>query len=175
MNYFCDTHIQSRQDQEARLFIVLEQEQQLTKEILQKNPQYREFCQKYRPKIVLVDYIVYSTEAEVYAAMQDEEFERLIADEQTERIAHSELQMEPSKEKASGSRKRRKRSPVMIAIVVGCILVVVVGAFGAGKKLGRLTGGNEVTETVKANEDGMIIPEQEPVHQVRGNSAELPR
>ena len=163
MNYFCDTHIQSRQDQEARFFIVLEQEQQLTKELLAQNMQYREFCEKHRPKMVLADYIVYSTEAEVYAAMQDEDFDKLIADGQADRIAQSELQMEPSKEKASGSRKRRKRSPVMIAIAVGCILVVMVGAFGAGKKLGRLDGGNDVTETVKANEDGMIIPEQEPV------------
>ncbi|MBR3630104.1 MAG: hypothetical protein IKN55_06490, partial [Oscillospiraceae bacterium] len=65
MNYFCDTHIQSRQDQEARFFIVLEQEQQLTKELLAQNMQYREFCEKHRPKMVLADYIVYSTEAEV--------------------------------------------------------------------------------------------------------------
>ena len=163
MNYFCDTHIQSRQDQEAQFYIVLEDGNQLTKEVLSQNMQYREFCEKHRPKLVLADYIVYSTEAEVYAAMQDEDFDKLIAEGQAERIAQSELQMEPSKEKASGSRKRRKSSPITVAIAVGCILVVVVGAFGAGKKLGRLAGGNDVTETVKANEDGMIIPEQEPV------------
>lgn len=170
MNYFCDTHVQSRKDQERRIYILLEkpsdgvEQPHLSKEILMQNIQYRDFCQTYKPKLVMVDYAVYATEVEIYAGMQDEEFEKLIADSSiTERIAQSELQMDTVKDKVIGSKKHRKLSPPMILALIGGVLLLAVLALGAGMKLGRSSA--EVTDasvTVgeSPNEDGMLIPEQ---------------
>ena len=100
MNYFCDVHVQSRRDQERRLFVILDvppndrEQPHLTKEILLQNIQYRDFVQTYKPKLVMVDYVVYATETEVYAGLSDDAFVALIEDSTTERIAQSELQMD---------------------------------------------------------------------------------
>ncbi|MDE5771336.1 MAG: hypothetical protein K2I06_06870 [Ruminococcus sp.] len=98
MNYFCDVHIQSRKDEEQRIFIVLDKEKfaeselpKLTKEILLANNQYKDFTAKYRPKIVLADYTVYSTNAEIYASSQNEVFEELIQNKNVQYIGKSEL------------------------------------------------------------------------------------
>lgn len=172
MNYFCDVHAQSRKDQERRIYIILEQTEgskeqpHLTKEILLQNIQYRDFCQTYKPKIVMVDYVVYATEAEIYAGMQDEEFEKLIADGMTERIAQSELQMDSVKDKAAGGKKRGKLSPPMILALIGAVLLMAMLALGFGMKLGQKRAAVEdtaVTVMEAPNEDGMLIPEQNPV------------
>ena len=172
MKYFCDVHAQSRKDQERRIYIILEQTEgskeqpHLTKEILLQNIQYRDFCQTYKPKIVMVDYVVYATEAEIYAGMQDEEFEKLIADGMTERIAQSELQMDSVKDKAAGGKKRGKLSPPMILALIGAVLLMAMLALGFGMKLGQKRAAVEdtaVTVMEAPNEDGMLIPEQNPV------------
>ena len=172
MNYFCDVHAQSRKDQERRIYIILEQNEgskeqpHLTKEILLQNIQYRDFCQTYKPKIVMVDYVVYATEAEIYAGMQDEEFEKLIADGMTERIAQSELQMDSVKDKAAGGKKRGKLSPPMILALIGVVLLMAMLALGFGMKLGQKRAAVEDTAVMvmeAPNEDGMLIPEQNPV------------
>lgn len=171
MKYFCDVHVQSRKDQERRIYIILEQKEgsaeqpHLTKEILLQNIQYRDFCQTYKPKIVMVDYTVYSTEAEIYAGMQDDAFEMLIADEMTERIAQSELQMDSVKDKVSGGKKRRKLSPTMVIALIGAVVMMGMAALGFGMKLGRSSAVTDTAvKTVEApNEDGMLIPEQDPV------------
>ena len=172
MNYFCDVHAQSRKDQERRIYIILEQNEgskeqpHLTKEILLQNIQYRDFCQTYKPKIVMVDYVVYATEAEIYAGMQDEEFEKLIADGMTERIAQSELQMDSVKDKAAGGKKRGKLSPPMILALIGVVLLMAMLALGFGMKLGQKRAAVEDTAVMvmeAPNEDGLLIPEQNPV------------
>ena len=167
MNYFCDVHVQSKRDQERRLFVILAalkdgESPHLTKEELLQNIQYRDFVQTYRPKIVLVDYTVYATEAEIYASMQDEAFDELIAGELTQRIARSELQIDTVKDKTAGGKKKRSLSPPMILALIGVMLVFAVVAFGFGTKLGQtraeLASANIQQDA--ANEDGMIIPEQ---------------
>ena len=172
MKYFCDVHVQSRKDQERRIYIILEQnddkagQPHLTKEILLQNIQYRDFCQTYKPKIVMVDYTVYSTEAEIYAGMQDEEFQKLIADGMAERIAQSELQMDVVKDRAAGGKKRRKLSPPLLLALIGAILLILMAALWFGMKLGQNRAAVEetpVTMVEAPNEDGMLIPEQNPV------------
>ena len=167
MNYFCDVHVQSKRDQERRLFVILAavkdgESPHLTKEELLQNIQYRDFVQTYRPKIVLADYTVYATEAEIYASMQDEAFDELIAGELTQRIARSELQIDTVKDKTAGGKKKRSLSPPMILALIGAMLVFAVVAFGFGTKLGQtraeLAAANVQQDA--ANEDGMIIPEQ---------------
>lgn len=169
MNYFCDVHVQSRKDQERRIFIILDQKLEgteqphLTKEILLQNIQYRDFCQTYKPKLVMVDYVVYATDAEIYAGMQDDAFEKLIADGMTERIAQSELQVDAVKDKAAGGKKRRKLTPPMLLALIGGVLLLAVIALGAGMKLGRNSAAVEettITLVEAPNEYGMLIPEQ---------------
>lgn len=170
MYYFCDVHIQSRKDEEQRIFIVLENEKisdkelpNLTKEILIENNQYKDFTAKYRPKIVLVDYTVYSTDTEVYASLQDEVFEELIQNKDVQYIGKSELNIDCAKDKNSKRKKKRKSSPVLKFGIAGGVIVVGVIAFGFGNTLGKSRANivNEEVETMNiSNEDGMIIPEQ---------------
>lgn len=106
MNYFCDVHVQSRQNEEARIFVVLDMEKvpesglpNLTKEILMSNNQYKDFETKYRPKFVLAEYTVYSTESEIYASSQDEVFVGLIQNQSVEIVGQAELNIDCAKEK----------------------------------------------------------------------------
>lgn len=170
MNYFCDVHIQSRKDEEQRIFIVLDKEKfteselpKLTKEILLENNQYKDFTAKYRPKMVLADYTVYSTDKEVYASSQDEVFEELIQNKNVQYIGKSELNVDCAKDKVSGRRKKKKSSPVVKFGIAGGVIILSVVAFGIGNTLGKSSANvvNEEVETANiSNEDGMIIPEQ---------------
>ncbi len=168
MNYFCDVHVQSRRDQERRLFVILDvppnerEEPHLTKEILLQNIQYRDFVQTYKPKLVMVDYVVYATETEVYAGLPDDAFAALVEDSETQRIAQSELQMDTVRDKAAGGKKHRKLTPTMLLGMIGGVLALAIAALGFGMKLGqnRVTVQEEISAVEPVNEDGMLIPEQ---------------
>lgn len=168
MNYFCSVHLQSKKDEERMIYIVLESDETerplLTKKVLIANLQYQEFVQKYRPKLVLAEYVVYATEQEVYASLQDEVFNALISDENTEKVGQSEITVDCVKDKVSGRKKKKKISPVLAAVTGGSILIVGVFGYGIGNMKGKSNA--QVTET-KLNaasgvtdENGMIIPEQ---------------
>lgn len=169
MNYFCDVHIQSRKDEEQRIFVVLDNEKitdkelpNLTKEILFENNQYKEFSAKYKPKMVLADYKVYSTDLEIYASLQDEVFEEIIENKKADLIGRSELNIDCAKDK-NPRRKKKKSSPVVKLGLAGGAVILMVGAFGVGNFLGK-SRANSVVEDISieniSSEDGMIIPEQ---------------
>lgn len=168
MNYFCNVHIQSRKNEEDRFFIVLDKENfsdselpKLTKEFLIANSQYRSFALKYKPKIVLAEYIVYSTDTEIYASMQNEVFDELIKNGKAQNIGSSELNIDCVKDKKSG-QKKKKVSPVLKFAVIGGVAVLCVFTFGLGTMIGKSHLNSEFTdaEISTTNEDGMIIPEQ---------------
>lgn len=164
MNYFCDALIQSKKDQKKRLFIVLEQTGEdipvLTKEKLLRVVQYTEFVQTYKPRLTMVDYTVYSTASDVYASMQDEQFLKLIADGNAKKLASSELQI-GRRSDTNTVRKKKALSPVGIALMIGCILIVGIGSFGLGKMLGRSGAVQEEADHAAApDKDGLLIPEQ---------------
>ncbi len=170
MKYFCDVHVQSKKDVETRLFIVLNENDcgeaekpTLTKAILLSSPQYRNFCTKYRPKMVLADYTVHSTEAEVYANTPDNVFVELIENGKTTRIAQSEIQVDCVKDTAYGKGRKKKRiSPLAKYGIIGGIIAVVIIAFAVGNVMGKSNAQNVTVEnSIDApNEDGMIIPAQ---------------
>ena len=173
MKYFCDVHIQSKKDQEARLFIVIPDDvasktdtPMLTKEMLLQNSEYQEFCSKNKPKLVLADYTLYSTDHEnLFASSKSEEFEALITNNEVHRISRSDLVIDSAKDKIAG--KRKSKSPVSTALLIGCMLLVALGALGGGVVLGRNsvpTAAQAQPEQMKAaNEDGMVIPEQQEI------------
>lgn len=164
MKYFCDVHIQSRKDAERRIFIVLENKgniiPNLTKEILIANNQYKDFVSTYKPKLVYVEYAVYSTEEDVFANTSNEEFISHIENEKVKHIANSELSIDSTRDKI---KKRRKSSfSLKILVGVGCFLVVCIGFIG-GVKYGSMKNQPENSETINnsiTNDDGMIVPEQ---------------
>lgn len=171
MNYFCDIHIQSKKEQEARIFIILDSSSsdeipQLTKEILLENHQYMDFRQKYKPKLVMADYVVYATETAIDATLPDEEFEKLTAI--SEKRGQSELSIDciHDKSRISG-KKKNKTSPVLIISFIGCVLVVAVMSFGVGKMSEKsetiAVNQNETKTEQSVNEDGMLIPQQEQI------------
>ena len=171
MTYFCDVHIQSKKDQEKRLFIVIPNEDaakmevpNLTKELLMNNVQYQEFVGQYKPKLVQVDYTVYSTSAEgLYASTPDAVFLELLESGEMQMVANGELSMDSIRDRLKG-RKRRKDSPVKTAVLIGCVLIVAVCGFGFGSLFGRNTAGQVQSEELqKSNEDGMLIPEQQEI------------
>ncbi len=169
MNYFCDVHIQSRKDEEKRIFIVLDNEKisdknppNLTKEFLLENTQYKDFALKYKPKIVFADYRVYETDEEIYASLQDEIFEEMIQNQKAKCIGQSELNVDCAKDKIS-KRRKKKSSPVLKIGIAGGVAVLIFGAFGFGNFLGKSHTNIENFESASpetANEDGMIIPVQ---------------
>ncbi len=169
MNYFCDVHLQSRKDEEKRIFIVLDNENisdkelpNLTKSILIENSQYKDFTLKYKPKIVVADYKVYSTEEEIFASSQDEVFEELIQHEKVNFIGESEIQVDCAKDKNVKKRRKKKTSPALKFGIAGGVLVLGVVAFGFGNIMGKSKANVETEEVTNiiTSEDGMIIPEQ---------------
>ena len=170
MNYFGDVHIQSRKDEEKRIFIVLDNEKisdkelpNLTKDILIENSQYKDFTLKYKPKIVAAEYKVYSTEEEIFASSQDEVFESLIQNEKADFIGQSEINIDCAKDKSIKKRRKKKSSPALKFGIAGGMIVLSVIAFGFGNIIGKSKANIPTAEEaaiIKANEDGMIIPEQ---------------
>lgn len=173
MKYFCDVHIQSGRDEEQRIFVVINDvaentQPEMTKDILINNNQYKDFCQKYHPKLVLADYVMYSTDTEIFASSQDEVFENLIADQQVKVISRSEIQITNTKSKGNGSAKKKKKiSPIFIIGIIGGAFILSIAMFGLGRKIGNAnnTGiDNTVNNNTNSpNVDGMIIPVQDDI------------
>ena len=94
--------------------------------------------------------------------MPDDAFAALVEDNETQRIARSELQMDTVRDKAAGGKKRRKLTPPMLLGLIGGVLVLAIAALGFGMKLGqnRVTVQGEIAVVEPVNEDGMLIPEQ---------------
>lgn len=172
MNYFCDVNLQSRQDQQRRIFVVLPDiadgdQPKMTKEILADNNQFKEFWSKYKPKMVLAEYALYSTEAAVFASSQDEVFTELIDSGNVQLIGRSELMIDGAEKKMKSKRsgkKKKKTSPLLILAAAVGILIISASMFTLGKK----SSGNVVTTETNApaaevGDDGMIIPVQESI------------
>lgn len=168
MNYFCSVHLQSKKDEEKRIFIVLESNSNeklpnLTKEILIENNQYKDYILKYKPKIVLVEYKVYSTNKEVFASSQDEVFEELINNAEANFIGESEINIDCAKDKTSYKKHKKKKSSLLLkTVITGGVFIMIFVAFLSGNALGRKSNIETDTQQTNAivNEDGMIIPEQ---------------
>lgn len=164
MNYFCKVHCVSAKNQELTTYVIFDPEQELilTEDVLKENQQYREFVTDRKPKIIYIDYSVYSTEEEVNASLQPEIFEAIIATSASFYSA-AELTVDANKK-----TPKKKKSGVSVGKIIAiCCLVAVLTGFGglvAGKKV---FGGKTVTVEAPVeeaheniNEDGMIIPNQ---------------
>lgn len=166
MIYFCGVHVQSKANQERMIYVVMEDTEngivpELTKEILSENNQYKDFCAKYKPKFILAEYTMYSTEEKVYASTQDEVFEQIIAENNCQIVSRSELRFEKT---ANNGRKGKKKNSGFkkVGVLIVAILITF-GAFVAGNKLGKqkvAVNDEVVMGKTSPNEDGMIIPEQ---------------
>lgn len=166
MIYFCRVHVQSKANQERMIYVVMEDiadgiVPELTKEVLQNNNQYKDFCAKYKPKFILAEYTMYSTDEKVYASTQDEVFEQIITDNKCQVVSRSELRFDKT---ANRSRKGKKKvsAYAKFGIVLGAILIAF-GAFTVGNLLGKkksAVSNESIMGRSAPNEDGMIIPEQ---------------
>ena len=175
MFYFCSVHLQSKRDQEVDTYIILDKSlfgenetPNLTKEILLKSKQYADFIEMYKkPKIVVAEYTVYSTDEKISEDSQEDYLKEIIENKQAERVASSELNIDCARDKLSG--KRRKRiSPVKVVGLVGGMLVVGVIGAGGGMKLAQNKAAKAaeqamIDELGTSDEDGMIIPKQESI------------
>lgn len=165
--YFCDVHIQSRQDEEEQIFIVLDNKNidkpELTKEILMSNNNYKLFVQKYKPKLVNADYKIYSIEKEIFASTSDEDLRKLI--EQAELVGSSEIVIE--KKKINLNKKKKYNTKNLAIVFSAVVAVIAVFAFSAGKNVGKNSAvsvmANTHDEYTTDSEDGMIIPRQEDI------------
>ena len=171
MNFFCKVHMQSSKEKEVDFFMVLIPEKkntdeipQLSKEMVLTSQQYLDFRKQYKPRNLLVEYTVYATETEINAAMSDEEFQKLT--EMSDKQPQSEISIDCIHDKPySSGKKKKKTSPVTMMIAVCSILIVGVFGVGFGMKVGKSKAAAENQNSVKteksAEEDGLLIPEQE--------------
>ena len=168
MNYFCAVHLQSKKDEEKRIFVVLESNSNeklpnLTKEILIENNQYKDYILKYKPKIVLVEYKVYSTDKEIFASSQDEVFEELINNSEANFIGESEINIDCAKDKTSYKRHKKKKSSLFLkTVITGGVFIMIFVAFLSGNALGKKSNIETDTQQTNAiiNEDGMIMKKE---------------
>jgi len=114
MKYFSKVHAQSAQNYDTTFYIVLDEDNtthNLTKEVLSSNNQYKEFAEKKenRRKDIYVDYIVYSTEADVNNAMNNEIFEDLINSDKAKFLSQSEIAMRKKLKRQSRRKNQRRK------------------------------------------------------------------
>ena len=174
MNYFCKCHLQSRADQEVDTYINLDSSMfgenetpNLTKEILLSSKQYNDFISAYgkKPKIVNVEYTVFSTDEKITEDTQEEFLESLIQSGQAMKVAGSEINIDCARDRIS-LKKRKKISPYKIAAFSGGALALVALAFIGGRSIGYKMGAanavpaDTIDEETTMAEDGMIIPLQ---------------
>lgn len=174
MLYFCKCHLQSRKDQEVDTYINLDKSKfkenetpNLTKEILLASKQYNDFITSYskKPKMVSVEYTVYSTDEKISEDSQYEYLESLIQNGQASKVASSEINIDCARDKLS-LRKRKTVSPYKVAAFIGVPFAIGVITFLGGRALGykmgaaRAVSGGMIDEETTVAEDGMIIPAQ---------------
>lgn len=161
MTYFCRANCVSSKDRGITTYVIFEENSAplLSEEILRGNQQFKEFLHDYKPKIVYVDYAVYSTDENLDNSMQPETFESIIS---SNAIFYSQGELTVVA-KSKTVAKKKKNSSAMIAVICFCIAAVAaLGGLAAGKKLSANNNVQESIEptTLPINEDGMIIPDQ---------------
>ena len=170
MKYFSKVHAQSAQNYDTTFYIVLDEDNtthNLTKEVLSSNNQYKEFAEKKenRRKDIYVDYIVYSTEADVNNAMNNEIFEDLINSDKAKFLSQSEIAMRKKAEKTKQKKKSKKKiNPIVALLAFFLVIGVGMGSFVAGKNFNRQVAA-EQTVVENVSEDGMIIPMQDSIEE----------
>ena len=170
MKYFSKVHAQSAQNYDTTFYIVLDEDNtthNLTKEVLSSNNQYKEFAEKKenRRKDIYVDYIVYSTEADVNNAMNNEIFEDLINSDKAKFLSQSEIAMRKKAEKTKQKKKSKKKiNPIVALLAFFLVIGVGMGSFVAGKDFNRQVAA-EQTVVENVSEDGMIIPMQDSIEE----------
>ena len=160
MNYFCRANCVSSKDKEITTYIIFPNDEQLTldENMLKENQQFKEFYNDFKPKVVYVDYAVYSTDEKLDNSMQPETFESIINSNATF-YSQGELTVE---RKSKAVKKKNKSTGKLVLICCLCALLAGGGGIVGGYKLFSLTKATpiETYETSSVSEDGMIIPEQ---------------
>lgn len=172
MNYFCKAVLDSGMKQQEVFLVLPENENvidsqsndrhELTKEFLIEQHCYKDFVRQSRAKLTMVDYVLYSTEKEVHANYQPEQFQELIDNQDATLVTRGELQIEVSekKDKKGVVRKKKKANPVIVLLCVGGAAIFAVVAFGMGNMLGRSRIETTNNGDAPTAEDGLIIPQQ---------------
>jgi uncharacterized protein YheU (UPF0270 family) len=163
MNYFCRANCVSSKDKSITTYIVFEDNQKpfLTEDILRENQQFKEFMSDYKPKIVYVDYAVYSSEEKLDASTMPDVFEQVISNNSTF-YSQGELTVE---NKTKAAKKKAKATGKIVLICCLCALLTGGLGLGGGYWMFKNFQNNPIIapEPTQLSEDGMIIPEQTPI------------
>lgn len=173
MNYFYDIHLCSGANEETNFYIVLNDvknsQNVLTNEMLVNNNQYKEYVQVHKPKLLIIDYTVYSTNEKIYASTQPEEFEKLVKNNECNIVSRSEMQIDNAKSLNKLKKRKKRISPTMIISIIGGILIISAIAVGIGIKIGKSFINNQYvaanTNIEANNKDGLIIPAQKEINE----------
>lgn len=172
MKYFCKAELDSGTKQQE-VFLVLpdsdnlidsqsNDRHELTKEFLIEQHCYKDFVRQSRARLTMVDYVLYSTEKEVHANFQSEQFQELIDNQDAVLVTRGELQIDATekKDKKGIVRKKKKANPVIVLLGVGGAALFAMIAFGMGNMLGRSRIEMPNDGAAPTAEDGLIIPQQ---------------
>lgn len=165
MIYFCRANCVSSKNKEKTVYIVFDENQEptLTEEILRDNQQFKEFMSDYKPKIVYVDYQVYSTEENIDRLTYPDVYESVIS---TAATFYSQGEMTIERQNKA-TKQKKKATGNMIFIGCICALIAGFGGLAGGYKLFNALGGSSPIEVIeeKANNSGLIMPEQIPIQE----------
>jgi len=160
MNYFCRANCVSSKDKAITTYIIFPDEKNLIldEDTLKSNQQFKEFFNDNKPKVVYVDYSVYSTDEKLDNSMQPETFESIINSNATF-YSQGELTVE---RKSKAVKKKKKSTGKAVLICCLCALIAAGGGVFGGYQLFNYTkaASSTIAEQKSINEDGMIIPEQ---------------
>lgn len=160
MNYFCRANCVSSKDKSITTYIIFSDDKKLTldEDTLKENQQFKEFFHDYKPKVVYVDYSVYSTDEKLDNSMQPETFESIINSNATF-YSQGELKVE---RQSKAIKKKKKSTSKAVLVCCLCALIAAGGGVFGGYQLFNYikTAPTAVEEQKAVNEDGMIIPEQ---------------
>jgi hypothetical protein len=157
MRCFYKVHAQSGENSELTFFIHKENEspnklenvladdsekseiQPLTVDEVKRDSVYRKFESQAKPKLVMVDYHIYQTEndfTKLPPVTLDEHFQMLIDENQAELMTSGELSIEYAKRgktvKPTGSKRKRKTSPLVFVFSGAAVLLAFLIGMGLG-------------------------------------------
>jgi hypothetical protein len=166
MGYFFEINAVSAQSCKIHFFSALSEENlnkiektgeipQLTSNMLRADNCYRTFEEKYSPKQVFIDFIVWKTDEKFSAATQPEIFEKYISDKKAERISTGELTL-TNNNKSSKNKKVKLKNTIILCVIIGVIML------GAGLGIGFIFDDDTVApvyapQSTTQNYDGMIV------------------